>query len=132
MPTLLELAGASHPGRTYKSRDVMPMRGKSWVEYLSDPESERYIHCEDTVKGWELFDRQALRKGKWKAVLIPPPFGPSTWQLYDLNVDHGETEDLSERRPEKSKELLHHWEEYVTEVGVAARAPQYGVLKING
>ena len=131
MPTLLELAGASHPGRTYKSRDVVPMRGKSWVKYLSNQDSEKHIHDEETVTGWELFDRQALRKGKWKAVLIPPPFGPGTWQLYDLSVDPGETEDLSQQHPEKSAELLKHWEEYVTEVGVAGKAPQYGVLQVG-
>ena len=131
MPTLLELAGASHPGAAYKSRDVVPMRGKSWVKYLSNPDSEKHIHDEDTVTGWELFDRQALRKGKWKAVMIPPPFGPGKWQLYDLTVDPGETDDLSKEHPEKSKELLQHWEEYVTEVGVAGRAPQYGVLRVQ-
>ena len=130
-PTILELAGASHPGRTYKSREVVPIRGKSWVKYLTDAKAEKYIHDEDTVTGWELFDRQALRKGKWKAVLIPPPFGPGKWQLYNLTSDPGETEDLSGQQPEKLKELLKHWDEYVTEVGIAGKAPHYGVLQVK-
>jgi arylsulfatase A-like enzyme len=130
-PTLLELARTVHPGKRYKSRDVVPIRGKSWVKYLIDPESARYIHDEDAVTGWELFDRQALRKGKWKAVLIPPPYGPGEWQLYDLSVDPGETDDLSTQEPEKLKELLKHWDEYVTECGVAGKPQQYGVLKVK-
>ena len=130
-PTLLELAGTRHPGATYKSRPVVPIRGRSWVNYLSNPASEKYIHDENTVTGWELFDRQALRKGKWKAVLIPEPYGPGVWQLYDLDADPGETDDLGTREPEKLKELLAHWEGYVKEVGVVGEAPQYGVLKVE-
>ncbi|KAI9871571.1 MAG: hypothetical protein M1823_008407, partial [Watsoniomyces obsoletus] len=109
-PTLLELARTVHPGKRYKLRDVVPIRGTSWVKYLIDPESTRYIHDEDAVTGWELFDRQALRKGRWKAILIPPPYGPGEWQLYDLSVDPGETDDLSTQEPEKLKELLKHWD----------------------
>ena len=130
-PTLLELAETQHPGKTYKSREVVPMRGRSWVTYMTNPEREKYIHDDDTVTGWELFDRQALRKGKWKAILIPPPFGPGSWQLYDLSADPGETEDLCEQEPKKLQELLKHWDEYVKECGVAGQAPQYGVLKVQ-
>ena len=131
VPTLLELGGTKHPGLRYKGRDVVRVRGKSWVEYLTNPGSTQYIHNVDAVTGWELFDRQGLRKGKWKAVLIPPPFGPGTWQLYDLHNDSGETEDLSKSEPAKLQELLGHWEDYVTEVGIAGKAPQYGLLKVE-
>jgi arylsulfatase A-like enzyme len=73
-PTLLELARASHPGTMYRSRPVVPIRGKSWVGDLKDPKTYPVVHDENTVTGWELFDHQGLRKGKWKIVLVPPPF----------------------------------------------------------
>ncbi|EXJ75252.1 arylsulfatase [Cladophialophora psammophila CBS 110553] len=130
-PTLLQLAGTEHPGTTYRGRAVVPMRGTSWVPYLSDPVKRPYIHGDDSVMGWELFDRQALRKGKWKAVMIPRPFGPGRWQLYDLERDPGETDDLGARHPEKLQELLKHWDEYCREVGVAGAAPQYGMLRVD-
>jgi arylsulfatase len=130
-PTLVELAGTTHPGSTYKSRPVVPIRGKSWVSHLAHPETHSAIHDEETVTGWELFDRQALRKGKWKAVLIPGPYGPGYWQFYDLDADPGETNDLGKIEPQKLQELLKHWDEYVKEVGVAGAAPQYGVLKVE-
>ena len=130
-PTLLELAGTQHPGATYKGRSVVPMRGRSWLPYLSNPEKQQFIHDEDSVVGWELFDRQALRKGRWKAVMIPKPFGPGEWQLYDLEHDPGETADLKTTNPEKLQELLKHWEEYCKDVGVVDAAPQYGVLKVD-
>ncbi|KAJ9495292.1 hypothetical protein H2202_009320 [Exophiala xenobiotica] len=129
MPTFLELAGIQHPGNTYRGRQIRPMRGKSWLSYLIDPQ-QRHIHDEETVVGWELFDRQALRKGRWKAVMIPEPYGPGKWQLYDLSIDPGETEDLAGRERGKLQELLKHWDEYAKEVGVAGAAPQYGVLQV--
>ena len=130
-PTVLELAGTKHPGSTYRSRPVVPIRGRTWVPHLRDPSTIKVIHDDDTVIGWELFDRLALRKGKWKAVQIPPPYGPGHWQLHDLEADPGETEDLGPQYPEKLKELLRHWDEYVQETGVAGYAPQYGVLKVD-
>ncbi|OAP65748.1 hypothetical protein AYL99_01720 [Fonsecaea erecta] len=130
-PTLLQLADTHHPGTMYKGRPVVPVRGTSWVPYLSDPVKQQHIHGGDSVMGWELFDRQALRKGTWKAVMIPKPFGPGKWQLYNLERDPGETDDLGERHPDKLQELLMHWDEYCKEVGVAGAAPQYGVLKVD-
>jgi len=107
------------------------MRGKSWTSYLSHPRKDQQIHDEDTVTGWELFDRQALRKGRWKAVMIPEPYGPGKWQLYNLEFDPGETDDLATQEPEKLQELLKHWDEYVKEVGIAGAAPQYGTLQVD-
>lgn len=130
-PTLLELAATQHPGAAYKGRDVVPIRGRSWLPYLSDPAQQQFIHGEDSVVGWELFDRQALRKGRWKAVMIPKPFGPGEWQLYDLEHDPGETADLKATNPEKLQQLLKHWDEYCKDVGVVGAAPQYGILKVD-
>ncbi|EXJ84849.1 arylsulfatase [Capronia epimyces CBS 606.96] len=131
-PTILDLAGVQHPGSSYRGRSVVPVRGKSWLPYFSSPRKIEYIHSEETVTGWELFDRQALRKGKWKAINIPEPYGPGRWQLYNLETDPGETDDLGPSHPDKLQELLKHWDEYVREVGVAGASPQYGVLKVDG
>jgi arylsulfatase A-like enzyme len=130
-PTLLELAGAKHPGLIYRGRTVVRMRGSSWVSYLGAPGERQHIHGDDYAVGWELFDRQALRKGQWKAVNIPKPFGPGHWQLYHLTTDPGETNDLGPSNPDKLGELLEHWNRYCREVGVAGAALQYGVLKID-
>ncbi|KAK2790502.1 hypothetical protein FQN52_005519 [Onygenales sp. PD_12] len=143
-PTILDLAGITHPHPTYRGREVVPVRGKSWLPYLRSRNhttntngntnglTTPSIHPEDTVTGWELFGRQAVRKGRWKAVFIQKPYGPEKWQLHDLQQDPGETRDLSEERPEKLTELLEAWDGYVREVGVAGAAPQYGVLRVDG
>ena len=59
-----------------------------------------------------------LRKGDYKAVMVPPPFGQGAWQLFDISKDPGETEDLSKKYPEKLEELKKAWKQYADEVGV--------------
>ncbi|TKX26324.1 sulfatase-like protein 1 [Elsinoe australis] len=129
LPTVLELAGVQHPGTSYKGKEVAAVRGKSWVKYLTG--GQESIHEEETVTGWELFGRLAVRKGKWKATFIPQPYGPETWQLFDLTADPGETKDLSGERRDKLKELLEAWAGYMKECGVVGNAPEYGVLVVD-
>ncbi|KAI5302160.1 hypothetical protein KEM56_000971 [Ascosphaera pollenicola] len=130
LPTIIDLAGISHPAPTYKGRTVVAPKGKSWLPYLKSRSATKAIHDTDYTHGWELFGRQAVRKGKWKILLINPPFGPGEWQLYDLESDPGETKDLRDQHPEKVKELLAAWDEYVKDVGVAMPM-QYGTLKVQ-
>ena len=119
-PTVLELAGAEHPGTAYqgryRGRDVVPMRGRSLVDYLSG--TAEAVHDANTGTGWELFGRRAIRQGDWKALHLPAPYGPGAWQLYDLSADPGEIDDLAASRPDKLAELLGLWDQYVEENGV--------------
>ena len=117
-PTLLELAGTAHPGTAYRGREVEPMRGRSLVPYLSG-DSEA-VHHAATGTGWELFGRRAVRQGDWKALYLPAPYGPGTWQLYDLSRDPGELADQAAAQPGKLAELLALWDRYVEENGVIA------------
>ncbi|CPR06817.1 arylsulfatase [Mycobacterium bohemicum DSM 44277] len=115
-PTVLELAGAVHPGTTYRGREVEPMLGGSLVPYLSG-ESDA-VHRPETGTGWELFGRRAIRQGDWKALYLPAPYGPGDWQLYDLARDPGETHDLAAAEPEKLAGLIELWDRYVERNGV--------------
>jgi arylsulfatase A-like enzyme len=115
-PTVLELAGAAHPGTAYRGRKVVPMRGRSLVGYLSG--ATEAVHDAVTGTGWELFGRRAIRQGDWKALHLPAPYGPGTWQLYDLSADPGEINDLAASQPDKLAELLALWDRYVEETGV--------------
>ncbi|EZF13130.1 hypothetical protein H112_06283 [Trichophyton rubrum D6] len=127
-PTLLELAGIKHPAPSYRSRPVYPMRGSSWLPYLKGEQTQ--IHDEDHVTSWELFGRQAVRQGDWKALHIPKPVGPGKWQLYKLSEDPGETKDLGELFPDKLAALIAEWKKYEKDVGVVG-AMQYGVLGVD-
>ena len=140
-PTILAMAGVAHPAAAsasgaeggegkgtgvYKGREVVSMRGASWVEYLKG-KSER-IHPKDFIQGWETCGRAAIRHGSWKAVFIPAPKGPERWQLYNLASDPGEVHDLSEEKgqEERMKHMMKLWDQYVLETGVVPLAPEMG------
>ncbi|KAI5462837.1 alkaline-phosphatase-like protein [Mariannaea sp. PMI_226] len=123
-PTILDMAGVKHPAPTYQGREVVEMRGKSMVPYLQGTAPR--IHAEDFINGWETCGRAACRKGDWKIVFIPKPKGPERWQLYNLARDPGEINDLSEQEPERLKELIKLWDQYVLETGVIALSPELG------
>lgn len=122
LPTILDLAGATHPfPSNFRGREIMPARGKSWVAHLSSGNLEDgpAVHDEElTVTGWELFGLRAIRKGKWKAVHMPPPRGNDTWELYNMDADPGEIHDLAESEAEVLSELIQHWNVYCNETGL--------------
>lgn len=118
MPTLLDLAGVRAPGPTFRGRDVVPVKGRSWVPLLRGDNGANRVHDDETVVGWELFFHQAVRRGRWKAVFIPAPKGPERWQLYDVEADMGEVHDLAEKEPAVLAEMVRYWLAYVSEFGV--------------
>lgn len=123
-PTILEMAGVTHPAPTYQGREVVPMRGSSMLSFLSG--STQKIHEEDFVEGWETCGRAAVRKGDWKIVYIPKPKGPERWQLYNLARDPGEIHDLAEQEPERMEKMIKLWDQYVLETGVIPLSPALG------
>ncbi|KAK6384719.1 hypothetical protein LTS17_002282 [Exophiala oligosperma] len=135
-PTFLDLAGVQHPARNgsngmYKGHEVFPMRGKSWVPFMSSGAAGGVsgIHGDDEFMGWELFGRAALRKGAWKIVNMPEDaFGKNRWELFNLSSDPGEINDLAETHPEKLKEMLKAWDQYVVETGTVWGEPVSGEI----
>jgi arylsulfatase len=49
---------------------------------------------------------------------VAKPFGPATWQLFNVTEDPGETRDLSKEKPAMLKELTDAWDQYANDVGV--------------
>ncbi|GLB04678.1 hypothetical protein AtubIFM57258_010695 [Aspergillus tubingensis] len=116
LPTVLDLAGVAHPGTTFRGREVAPVRGHSWRPLLESKGGVDIYH-EDVV-GWEQLGIAAVRVGKWKALYLPPPRGEGKWELYDLERDLGEVDDLAEKMPDKLAEMVAHYEGYFQESGM--------------
>jgi arylsulfatase len=125
-PTLLDAAGASHPspGR-YKGREVLPFMGKSMVGYLAGKAD--FVRGDTEAVGWEAFARRAVRQGRWKATWLDSPFGPDDWQLFDIQMDVSERNDLADKNKEKLWELIRRWEEYADEVGVVLPSTTFDI-----
>jgi len=118
MPTILEMAGLEHP-EEFRGRRVEQMRGRSLVPLLRGA-SDRIYGPEDLVGG-EMRDGKWMRQGDYKAVSVAPPYGPATWQLFDLSADPGETTDLSHAKQGKLRRLRKAWEAYAEDVNVVPR-----------
>ena len=119
LPTLLELAGSKHPGSPYAGRELhVPREGRSLLPLLRGEAAA--VHPPESVTGWELWNRRALRKGDWKIVWVNAPWGRGlgAWSLYDLASDPTELKDLADSQPEKLMELLEAWRGYVADNGV--------------
>lgn len=111
-PTLLELAGVKHPGEEYKGREVVPMTGTSILPLLKGAKAA------ERTTGGELFGKRFVRKGDWKLVHMPKPWGNGEWQLFNLGHDMAERHDLSAREPQKVAELKKVWDDYAKANGV--------------
>ena len=115
-PTLLELAGARHPGSSYRGRKVFPLQGTSMLAWLTGQQAR--IHPANYTMGWELFNRRAIRKGDWKLMQLNPPWGSGRWQLFNLAEDPAEQRDRFSSHPHIAQDLTLAWEQYRRENGV--------------
>jgi len=115
MPTLLEMAGVSHPD-IFRDKKVLPMKGKSFTKVFLDADESTY--SPDEYIGGEMGTGKWMRKGNYKAQMVPNPYGTNEWKLFDLSIDPGETTDISNEKPELFEELKAAWIKYSEEVGV--------------
>ena len=92
------------------------MRGRSLVPYLSGGADA--VDDAETGTGWELFGRRAIRRGDWKALYLPAPYGPGAWQLYDLSIDPGEIDDLAAVSARQAGRASRALGRYVEDCGV--------------
>ena len=115
VPTFLEIAGARHPSATDKN--LSPLLGKSLVPLLVG-KSDAVRTDKDWI-GEELFGNRAVRQGDWKlCYILKGAGGTGEWELFNIKTDPGETRDLSKETPDKRKELLALWDDYVKKNGV--------------
>ena len=129
MPTLLDITGASYP-KTHNGKELPPMIGKSWTKVLAG-EAESPRNAQDYL-AWELFGNRALRQGDWKLRWEYAPFGKSDWELFDVTKDPSERKDLAATNPNKLKEMIVLWEDYVKKNNVILpnRSPFEGVYDV--
>lgn len=117
MPTILELTKVEHPEK-FRGRNVKPMRGRSLAGVMSGSQESTY--AKDDFIGGEMINGKWMRKGDYKAVQVAKPFGPATWQLFNVTEDPGGTRDLSKEKPEMLEELKRAWDRYAKDVGVVS------------
>ncbi len=105
LPTMVEMSKATVPTE-WPGRKLNTMSGTSLVPILKDKEFSRNnpIHF---IYG----NNRALRDGKWKIVSI----NNSSWELYDMENDRTERNNLASSNPELTQKLAQKWDEISTE-----------------
>ena len=103
MPTLCELAGAAYPLR-HDGQDVRPCEGLSLVPlFQGQPRVAHDILC------WEHIGNKAVRQGKWKLVGRGDPSRSSNWELFDLEEDRTETNNIAKEQPSRVEQMAKVW-----------------------
>lgn len=128
LPTVLDLAQVPLPGKVFRGREVVPVRGGSWVPHLQDA-APAFHDEEKEITGWELFGLRAIREGYWKALYMNAPRGKDRWELYDLKNDPGEVNDLAEEKADVLERMVAHWEVYYAETGMFDVGHEFAITK---
>ena len=113
MPTCVEIAGATYPRKFHDDQDIQPMEGISLLPALQGNSLAR-----GAALGFEHHGNLALRDGRYKIVSAYRNGEPTIWELYDMQQDRTELNDLSKKMPEKKQELIDKWQKWADRVGV--------------
>ena len=119
MPTLLDVAGAEYPDQRGEEKTI-GLGGISLRPAFVGKSLERVepIFVEHETNAF-------VRDGKWKLVGREVSTIGGTrqdrWELYDMELDRTETDNLVSRMPGKVKELAGKWEEWAARVQVYPR-----------
>ncbi len=107
VPTLLDVVGVVPPA-TINGVAQMPLEGTSFAASLEDAKAP----SKTAPQYFEMFGHRGLVKDGWKAVSFHPmgsDFEKDKWELFHLDRDFSETEDLAEKEPERLKALADIW-----------------------
>ena len=115
MATAVDVASAEYPVEYHDGQTIKPMEGTSLVPlFTNDPIKREAIY-------WEHEGNRAIRVGKYKLVAKG---AQGEWELYDINVDRSEQNDLSVKQPFQTKKLAQMWQSYAERANVLPLNPR--------
>ena len=107
MATCLEVTGTSYPSE-FQGRPILPNEGRSLVPAFKGES------IEDRVLYWDYASKAAVRDGKWK--LLAPTTKKLKWELYDMETDRGELNNLANTYPEKVRDMAILYENWMARI----------------
>ena len=110
MATILDITGTRYPEQ-HNGKPVEPLEGASLTPLFAAEQPQR------PPMFWEHEGNAAVRIGKWKLVKkFPEP-----WELYDMETDRTELDDLAARHPERVAEMAAQYDAWAARCGVIPR-----------
>jgi arylsulfatase len=106
-PTLLELVGVSAPAEIAEIAQ-MPIEGESFARSIVDAS----VPSKSSPQYFEMFGHRGLWHRGWKAVAYHPPGTPfenDKWELFHLEKDFSEVDDLAAKQPERLADMIKIW-----------------------
>ena len=115
-PTVLELLNIEQP-KEVKNVEQIPFAGISLAYSFNEAEAP----AKRTTQHFELWGHRAIYKDGWKALTRHIPgtdYDTEQWELFKLDEDFSEANDVSLQYPEKLQELTDSWLEQATKYDV--------------
>jgi len=111
MATCLDVANAEYPVE-YGGREILPLEGKSLRPIFEDRRREGH-----DALFWEFNGNKAVRRGTWKLVSV----GNNPWELYDIETDRTEINNLAAEMPGNVRSLESLWNAWAKRCKVKRR-----------
>ncbi|MFT7159638.1 MAG: arylsulfatase A-like enzyme [Bacteroidia bacterium] len=108
MATCVDVAGANYP-TSYNGYQIKPAEGQSLV-----PAFNNRVFDHRPI-GWEHHGNRGFRDGKWKIV---DKNANDKWELYDIEADRTELNNLVTKYPGITQEMIEKYTEWASHVGV--------------
>jgi arylsulfatase A-like enzyme len=111
VPTILEICGLEMPA-VYRGVEQYPLSGVS-MRYTFDAKPDAPTRKKRQY--YAMLGTRALWEDGWKAVAMHVPFidrgrfDQDEWELYHVDVDRAESNNLAEEHPEKLQALVKAW-----------------------
>ena len=110
MATCVDLGRANYPLEKDGNR-IQPMEGVSVAPAFTGNPINR-----PSPIYWEHEGNRAMRDGAWKLVSKHP----GEWELYDMNLDRTETNNLASSQPARVQAMSEQWNAWAKRVGVSS------------
>lgn len=121
MATILDITGADYPAR-FEGHDILPCEGESLrASFPEDSNRSKPLF-------WEHEGNAAVRVGKWKLVRKYP----DPWELFDMDADRTEMNDLAAEHPERVHDMVAQYQEWAKRCGVIPREKILELMKAQG
>jgi arylsulfatase len=107
VPTLLDLIGVGAPP-AIAGCPQMAIEGESFARSIADAS----VPSKSSAQYFEMFGHRGIWHRGWKAVAFHPsgtPFENDKWELFHLDRDFSETDNLAEKEPQRLAEMIEMW-----------------------